>query len=335
MSLKVRLALFLFGLALAALVVHQVGLATLFQHLATAGWLLLPVVLVWGVVYLANAIGWWTILATEPSRPGILRTWFITVTSFALNYVTPAAGFGGEAFRAAAIAPWLGGQRAVGSVVQYRLLFALAHMLFVLTALVPAVWLLPGTPAAYALFGITLLIGAVVAWFLIRRHQEGILEAGLDLVLAVPLVRRFARGLESRRPALQALDRQITTIYHQHPGAFWRAILIEYVARYITVCELIVIFWGLGLGFRPIVAIVAAALFTTVGNIFFFIPFELGAREGGLFLVFKLLGLSPEHGVFTAIVLRLRELAWIALGLAFLWVSGGKIRAEPAERPGG
>ncbi|HWA58933.1 MAG TPA: lysylphosphatidylglycerol synthase domain-containing protein [Gemmatimonadales bacterium] len=334
MSLKLRLVLFLVGLALAALVIHQVGLRTLAQHLATAGWLLFPIVLVWGVVYLFNALGWRTLLSIEPSRPGVARTWFISVTSFALNYVTPAAGLGGEAFRVAAIASWLGTQRAVGSVVQYRLLFALAHMLFVLVALVPALWLLPGTPVAYAMMGLSLVMGGVVAWFLIRRHQEGILEAGLDLLLALPLIRRLAAGLEGRRPRLRELDRQITTIYHEHPAAFRRALLIEFLARFVAAFEMCVILWGLGLGWRFGTAVVLSALSTTFANLFFFLPFELGAREGGLFLVFKLLGLAPEHGVFTAIVTRLRELTWILLGLAFLWVSGGKVEARPGPAPG-
>lgn len=329
MSLKLRLVLFLFGLTLALLVVHQVGLQALLAHLATAGWLLVPVICVWAVVYFANATGWRTLLSIEKSRPGIWRTWFITVTSFALNYVTPAAGLGGEAYRAAAVAQWLGGRRAVGSVVQYRLLFSLAHMLFVLTALIPAIWLLPNSPAAWALFGVTLAVGGVVSWFLIRRHQEGILEAGLDLLLAVPGVRGLAKPLEIKRESLRELDQQITTVYHQHPGAFWRALLIEYIARFLNVAEMCIIFWGLGLGPRPVTAFVATALSTTFANLFFFLPFELGAREGGLFLVFKLLGLAPEHGVFTAVVTRLRELTWTLLGLAFLWVSGGKIEAVP------
>jgi uncharacterized protein (TIRG00374 family) len=334
LSLKLRLVLFLFGLSLAGVVIHQVGLQALLAHLATAGWLLVPVVGVWAIVYFANATGWRTLLSVEKSRPSIWRTWFITVTSFALNYVTPAAGLGGEAYRAAAVAQWLGGKRAVGSVVQYRLLFSLAHMLFVLTALVPAVWLLPHSPASYAMFGVTLVMGGVVSWFLIRRHQEGILEAGLDLLLAVPGIRRLARPMEKKRESLRELDRQITTMYHEHPGAFWRALLIEYIARFLNVAEICIIFWGLGLGPRPVTAFVATALSTTFANLFFFLPFELGAREGGLFLVFKLLGLAPEHGVFAAVVIRLRELAWTLLGLGFLWVSGGKIEAVPGPATG-
>ena len=84
----------------------------------------------------------------------------------------------------------------------------------------------------------------------------------------------------------------------------------------------------------PMTAFVATALSTTFANLFFFLPFELGAREGGLFLVFKVLGLSPEHGVFAAVVIRLRELVWMLIGLALLWLSGGRIRAEPGPVEG-
>jgi uncharacterized protein (TIRG00374 family) len=329
-NFRVRLLLFLVGLGLAGLVIHQVGVAILLAHLASTGWLLLPVSLVWAVVYFINSSAWRTLLSTEPARPGVLHTWAIAVTSAALNYVTPAAGLGGEAYRAMAVAPWLGRQRAFGSVVQYRLLFSLAHMLFVLTALAPAIWLLPGTPGAIGLLVLMTVIGGVVGWFLIRRHQEGILEAGLDLLLLLPGIRRLARPLEARRATLRELDQQITTVYHQHPGAFRRAIALEYLGRCVAAAEFSVIFWGLGLGPRPVTALVAAALSSTVMNLFFFLPFELGAREGGLFLVFSLLGVGGDHGVFAAVVTRLREIVWVLIGLGLLWVRGERIRVEPA-----
>jgi uncharacterized protein (TIRG00374 family) len=328
-SFRLRLALFLIGLALATGLILHVGVETLLGHLASAGWLMLPVIAIWGVAYLLHTTSWGALLRTEPEHPGFFRTFGVTLTSFALNYVTPVLGFGGEAYRAAAVAPWLGRQRSVGSVVQYRLLHSLAHMLFVLTALVPAIWLLPGTPTAISLLIMTAGIGVVVGWFLLRRHQEGILEAGLDLLLAIPGVRRLARPLAVRRPALRELDTQITTVYHQHPRTFWLALGVEYVARYVIAMELAAVFWSLGLGFRPGTAIVASALSTTIANLFFFLPLELGVREGGLFLVFGLLGIGAEHGVFAAVVTRLREFTWMLIGIGLLWVSGGRLRAEP------
>jgi uncharacterized protein (TIRG00374 family) len=331
-SLRLRLVLFAVGLALAALVVHQVGVASLATHLRTAGWLLLPIVAVWGVVYTGNAFAWATMLGPEPSRPGFFRTWAINVTSFTLNYIIPAAGMGGEAYRAYALSPWLGRHRALSVVVQFRLMHSLAHMLFVLVALVPGVFLMPRTVTGVIVFVFTGLFGAGVAWFLHRRHQEGILEAGLDLLLAIPGIRRLARKLEPRRTTLREMDSQITTLYHEHPGRFWTALGIEFLSRCAMSLELALIFWGLGLGIRIPEAFVAAALVTTLINLLFFLPLELGAREGGLYLVFALLGLGAEHGLFAAVVTRLRELVWAGIGLCLLWLHGEHLpRRSPTE----
>ena len=57
-----RLTLFCVGLLLAAVVVLQVGVTTLLHHLLATGWLLLPVALIWGVVYTLNACAWYTLL---------------------------------------------------------------------------------------------------------------------------------------------------------------------------------------------------------------------------------------------------------------------------------
>jgi uncharacterized protein (TIRG00374 family) len=330
-SLRLRLTLFCVGLLLAAVVVLQVGVATLVRHLLATGWLLLPVSLIWGVVYALNACAWYTMLGLEPSRPSWLRTWSISITSFALNYITPAGGVGGEGYRILAVSPWLGQQRAVGAVVQYRLLFSLGHMLFVLLALIPGIFLLPPTLPAIAVLILTGLFGVGVVWFLMRRYHEGILEATLDLLLWIPGVRRLVRRLEGKRGTLRELDTQITTLYREHPGRFWRALSIEVLSRCVMPLELVVIFWGLGLGIRIPEAYVAYALSSTLINLFFFLPLELGAREGGLYLVFKLLGLGAGHGVFAAVVTRLRELVWTVIGLILLW-HGGRER-EPAPSP--
>ena len=50
-------------------------------------------------------------------------------------------------------------------------------------------------------------------------------------------------------------------------------------------------------------------------NLFFFMPFNVGSKEGGLYVIFAALGLSPRLGVAAAVLSRLRELSWIAIGL--------------------
>src|SRR5438034_6579744 len=75
--------------------------------------------------------------------------------------------------------------------------------------------------------------------------------------------------------------------------------------------EYVLIAMGVGLNITFAQAYVIGGLTSLVQNVIFFVPFEVGTKEGSLYLVFDLLGLDPALGVYTAIVSRLRDLAWI------------------------
>jgi hypothetical protein len=72
---------------------------------------------------------------------------------------------------------------------------------------------------------------------------------------------------------------------------------------------------GIGLELSPLQAFVMGSFGTLIVNIIFFVPLEAGVKEGSFYFIFQMLGLDPKLGVFAAIVQRLREFAWIFLGL--------------------
>src|SRR5256885_15864310 len=86
--------------------------------------------------------------------------------------------------------------------------------------------------------------------------------------------------------------------------------------------EYVLIAMGVGLSITFAQAYVIGGLTSLVQNVIFVVPFEVGTKEGSLYLVFQLLGLDPALGVYTAIVSRLRDLVWIGGGLAFVWFLG-------------
>jgi len=53
--------------------------------------------------------------------------------------------------------------------------------------------------------------------------------------------------------------------------------------------------------------------------VLFFVPFELGAREGAFYLLFGLFGLDPQLGLYASIVSRVRDIVWIGAGLLLIW----------------
>ncbi len=292
------------------------------RRLRLVGWMFVPILLLYGVVYACNAAAWRLIMADEPRRPPFWRTLAITVSGFSLNFVTPMINVGGEPFKVAAVSPWLGVRRAAGSVVIYQMLHTFGILLSLSTAVVLAAFFLPPHPAIVAALAVALAVLVTLTLLLFTGHRRGVLEQALDLLHRVPLLGRLTRRLEPLREALTQMDAQITQFYHRDSGRFFRALALEYVSRGVLMTEYLLIALSVGLDIGYLRAYVIGGLTQLIQNTLFFVPFEIGAKEGSLYFLFQLLGLDPALGVYAAIVSRLRDLAWIGAGLGLVWVLG-------------
>ncbi len=322
MSRKIQLLAFLVGAAVFAYLVAQIGVERLLSDAARTGWLFLPIFLLYGVVYLCNAWAWWLTMADEPSHPPFWRTYAILAAGFSLNFMTPMVNVGGEPFKIAAVAPWLGLRRAAGSVVIYQILHTLGMLLSFLTAVILGIVLLPHSPAILVCLVVSFAVLAALTLLLLTGHRKGGLERLLDLMHRILFVERVARRLEPKRATLAQMDEQITDFYHRRPRRFVQALALEYLSRSIFMLEYVLIAMGVGLNITFAQAYVIGGLTSLVQNLIFFVPFEVGTKEGSLYLVFQLLGLDPGLGVYTAIVSRVRDLGWIGGGLGLVWLSG-------------
>jgi len=332
-SRKLQALLFVCGSTIFAYLVARIGVGRLLADAAHTGWIFVPILILYGVVYACNTAAWRLIMADEPVRPPFWRAYAITVAGFSLNFVTPMVNVGGEPFKIAAAARWLGVRRAAGSVVIYQMLHTLGMLLSFLTAIVLGVVLLPPHPALLAGLVIAFVVLALLCWLLLTGHRRGVLESALDLIHRLPLVHHLARRLESQRATLAQMDAQITEFYHKRPGRFFQALLLEYLSRSIFMLEYVLIGLGVGLHITYFQAYAIGGLTSLIQNTIFFMPFEVGTKEGSLYLFFKLLGLDPALGVYTAIVSRLRDMAWIGVGLGLVWLAGRQPAREGATAP--
>lgn len=319
MSRRLRLILFLVGAAIVSLMIWKAGPTRLWLGMRGSLWVVMALIPLWLAVYLLNAIAWRQLTSAGGAPIPLLQALRMTVMAFAVNYSTPLLSFGGEPLKVMAATPALGRRRAVGSIVAFRLLHALVHTLCFLIALVPAAFLLPHTPLTFAVIAVVGIIMAVLSIFLFSRHREGLALHLLQILRRIPLLRRLAVRLEPQAEAMHEIDRHVTEVYTSAPGRFYSALTLEMVARVLTLSEYWLILYGLGLGVDPWKAFVVASFSSLMINTFAFIPFEIGTKEGGVYLMFGWLGIDPALGLAAALLSRIRELITIALGWAMVW----------------
>ncbi len=324
MSRQVRLLALGCGLALFGYLVSHVGLQELVANGRKTGWMLAPIFAVWAAVYACNAAAWRLILTDESGGPGFLRVYAATISGFAINYLTPFISLGGEPFKVVAATGWLGSpRRAAASVVTYRLLFTMGHLLSLISAVVLGTVLFPRHPVtllALAVFGAVL---AVLLTLVLMIHREGMLERTLDFLHRTPGLRRLAGLIEPRRAALVEMDGHIMAFHHQSPKRFWSALGLEYASRALMMVEYWLILRSVGVSTSYFAGYLIGSFTSLVGVVLFVVPFDMGTKESGFYVVFQALGLDPHLGIYTSVISRLRELAWIVVGLALIWLQGG------------
>jgi uncharacterized protein (TIRG00374 family) len=333
-SRRTRLLLTLVGALILAFLIQRIGTGTIVEYGRRTGWLAIPIVLVFLPVYLCNALAWHLVMAGSPARPPFLRTFVVTISGFAINYVTPVVSLGGEPFKIAAVSPWTGPSRATSSVIVFGMLHALSHLFIWLTAVVMALIVMePDTAGLVALVGMGLFLILLIG-FVFSRHRHGVLEDLLDVLLRVPLVGRFALRWESRRPLLEKIDGQIAGFWHDDRSRFFMALASECVGRAISVIEFWLILLSLGYPATYFDAFLIGGFASFVLNVLFFIPFSLGTKEGGVLAAVAALGMPAGAGVYASLVTRLRELVWIAIGLALIPLAGSRTAARTADESG-
>ena len=339
----------LFGIVaiVVMLCTFEVDFGQLKARLAQAGMYLPAVVGVWVVVYAFNARAFQLIVNSgqHTMHLSYRHAYKLTVSGFAFSYTTPF-GSGGLPYRVMELSGFIGMVRATSSVVLYSMMHILSHFCLwfsslVLFALVYTDRMTPFLWGFAAVFAVVFL--AVLSAFNVG-YKKGFIAHLFAALLHIPFVKRPARRFYDRHQHdLQQVDANIVYL-RQRPRAFWCSLLWEYVARVVNAFEYYFILLSLGVSLTFWDAVLVLAFSSLVGNVLFFLPMQLGAREGGLSLIVKMLGLTnPGIGVFTSLYTRVRELFWIFVGVGLVKIGNKRLMrgplppqtqqtAEPAER---
>lgn len=323
MKKKYQNLFFIFGVIVLAVMLTQLDYREVWQGLTNTGYWFFAVLGLWAVLYLFNTATWYIIIRSgNGGKAGVGFSWLykITVSGFALNYATPCGLMGGEPYRIMTLKPKIGTERATSSVILYAMTHIFSHFIFWLLSIVIYVFTQPLNVFIGSLLAAAGTFCSLGVWFFLKGYRDGMAVRLMRLVRHVPGLKRWARGfIDRHKEQLDSIDRQIAALHGQNPKTFVSAVLLELACRFCSAFEIMFVLFVLPDVSATFAQCVLILAFTSLfANMLFFMPLQLGGREGGFVMSAAGLSLTAGAGIFVALIVRLRELIWTAIGLLLI-----------------
>lgn len=322
MKKKYQNLFFLFGIVMLAVMLTQLDYRQVWDGLKSAGYWFFAVVVLWVFLYMFNTATWYIIIksgSNEPTKINFFWLYKITVSGFALNYTTPCGLMGGEPYRVMSLSPKIGPERASSSVILYAMTHIFSHFLFWILSIL--IYLL--TEPLNFFMGIILTSAGAFCllgvWFFIKGYRKGMAVRLMNLLKHIPGAKKWTRGfVERHKEQLDTIDSQIAALHNQNRKSFVSAVLLELACRFCSAFEIMFILLVLTADVSFAQCVLILAFTSLFANLLFFIPLQLGGREGGFIMSTAGLALSASAGIFVALIVRIRELIWTAIGLLLI-----------------
>lgn len=292
----------------------------LWSNLKRAGYYFPLIILLWAFIYMINAWSWYEIIRDgKQSYVSYRRVFKLTISGFALNYVTPGGLMGGEPYRIMELEPYVGVERATSSVILYVMMHIFSHFCFWIAAIFIYMCFYPINIFTGTVLAIVIVFCGFFVFLFIRGYRSGMAVAFVRICGKIPVLKKYAvRFAEKYKEQLHTIDKQIALLHQKRKRTFYFALFLEFVARVLSCLEVWLILNILTTDVSFMSCFLILAFSSLFANILFFLPMQLGGREGGFALAVGQLSISGAYGVYTALITRIRELIWIVIGLALV-----------------
>lgn len=280
------------------------------------------IVLLWGVIYLINACSFGLVIG---GGVPFLKVFQLTVSGYALNYVTPLGLLGGEPYRILELSEIVGRKKAASSVLLYAMMHICSHFCFWLASVVLYAVLHFSVGGKYhldgwmcVLLGVMSVVFILVLWLFSLGYRRGFVVRVFGLLNRIPLVKRWSVGyLEKNRANLIQVDEQIAQLQGVR---FWTSLFLEFAARVVSCLEYLLLIGLLMPGFTFFDSVLVMAFSSLFSNLIFFSPMQVGGYEGGMALAAGGIQVPGAYGLYTALVARVRQIVWTIIGILLMKV---------------
>ena len=310
---QLRVVLLVGGVILFALLVAGNDPAAIGASIWRLSWRLL-VVLIFPIVLVTvfDTLGWRFAFSRDRVR---FRTLLgARLAGEAFNLTTPTAALGGEAVKAWLLRGHVRLDESLPAIIIAKTTITIAQGLFLgLGVVLAARSTLAESPILLGMLWLLVVEIVALAGFVVAQTR-GIL--GWSTRLLDRLGRRWLPATDTFTRA----DHVLAEFYRDEPGRLLLSIAFHLVAWLLGSIETYLILHFLGIEVSLATATVIEAFGAAVRFATFLIPASLGALEGGYVATFVVLGLAPTAGISFGLVRRLREAAWVGVGLIALAV---------------
>ena len=324
MSKKYQNGFFIFGIVVLVIMVTQLDFAEVWSGLQRAGYWFFAVLALWAALYVINTLSWYFIIRQggQGADKAPFSFWWlykVTVSGFALNYATPGGLMGGEPYRIMELAPKIGTERASSSVILYVMTHIFSHFWFWLVSVVIFLLTSPVNTTTGIILAFTTVFCVLGLWFFMMGYKKGLAVRLVRWLGHLPWLGRWARRMaEEQGDKLRTVDSQIAALHSQNPKTLVTAVALELLCRLLSSFEVMFVLLVITPDVSYWSCVVILAFTSLLANLLFFIPLQLGGREGGFMLSTAGLAMTASSGIFVALIVRIRELIWTAIGLLLI-----------------
>ncbi|MDR2037761.1 MAG: flippase-like domain-containing protein [Bacteroidales bacterium] len=310
------------GIITVIIVIFNIGITSIYENILKTGWWFFAIIGIWAVVYLINTFSWHLIVRDNEKnfkRVTFWQLYKITVSGFAINYITPVAALGGEPYRIMELKKYVGVHKATSSVILFSMMHIASHFLFWLVSTILLYLVFDPSPGVFWLMLITALFCLVALYYFFKGYRYGLVAKTFRFFGKLPWVGKKIRNFnEKHHEDFIKIDQQIAQLHSGRKTAFYGALMSEFTARVVGCLEIYFIAFAIGQQITFLESVILVAVSSLFANIMFFSPLQLGTREGGFWLATKGIAIDTELGLYISLITRIRETCWIIVGLLLM-----------------
>ena len=293
------------GLALFAYAVRRAGVAEILDGIRRVGWGLLVILALAGLRFLIRAECWRWCLPPGTSFP-LGRALAAFLAGDAVGNVTPLGLLASEPTKVLLTRHHLATRESVSSLAVENLVYAASVIAMIGVGLVVLAATVP-MPRTWLDMDVVVLMGLGVGTIIVARAIRGTWDP--------------RRGTRPRwRERLAEVRAEVLRFSGGYPRRLWRVFALDLAFHALAVLEVfLTLEWLLGDRSPTLVqAIVFEALNRGITVAFKFVPFRVGVDEASAGALAPILSVNPAAGVALAVVRKVRNLFWAAIGLVLV-----------------